>query len=138
MVYMNASTQGEWASFSRWVTIHPEPWTGNDPVELLQSNMMFPTIDDLCAALPELTERLDPATGRVMQDVHAKDERTAFGGRGGSQDQALAPGQAGDNSRLPSKVSDRVGAGEPRPPEGDPRAVLFTKPRGWMGKAAGD
>lgn len=64
IVYMNGSTAGKWALFPRFVTIHPEPWTEDDPEGLMQSNMMFPTLEAMCDALPELTERIHPKSGK--------------------------------------------------------------------------
>jgi hypothetical protein len=129
MVYMNVSSSGEWASFSRWVTIHPEPWAEeSDPVELLQSNMLFPTLEALCEALPELTQRIDPSTGERMQDhVQAEQEQTR-------------PANKADHSAPAAPLHTVTqGQGDARAVtqgQGDARAVLFTKPRGWMGDYA--
>ena len=50
--------RGAWAAFCGWMTIHPAPWETDDAAGALQSNMLFPSLDEMCDALPELTERI--------------------------------------------------------------------------------
>jgi hypothetical protein len=109
MVYMNVSSSGEWASFSRWVTIHPEPWAEeSDPVELQRSNMLFPTLEALCEALPELTHRIDPSSGDRFNDEQqpAKaDDDTAKATCGQSIDAMQAADNAEGAGGTPSHAS---------------------------------
>jgi len=76
LVLLNVSTSGKWAAFPDWVTIHQKPWD-EDPEELKEGNMMFPSLQVLCNALPELTERIDPSSGARAQQDSAHDADTA-------------------------------------------------------------
>ena len=68
LVYMSVAKSGAWASFVQWVTIDPEPWTEDDPARLAESNALFPTLEAMCDALPDLTQRIDPDTGLVKAE----------------------------------------------------------------------
>lgn len=58
LAFQCLATRGAWAAFCGWMTIHPAPWATNDAVGALQSKMLFPSLDEMCDALPELTERI--------------------------------------------------------------------------------
>jgi len=134
LVYFNVSALGGWAPFLGWVTIDPEPWTAGDPVSLLSGNMLFPNMYALCEVLPELEQRVDPHSGEVMamekladfQDAAAQSHHTY------TELNSFKGAPAG-NSMLSNKSGQLYNEA---PARGDPRAVQFGKPRGWMGDAA--
>jgi len=62
---MSLANSGAWVCFVQWVTIDPEPWAEDNPARLVESNTLFPTLEAMCNALPDLNQRIDPDTGLV-------------------------------------------------------------------------
>ena len=66
------------------MTIHPAPWETDDAAGALQSNMLFPSLDEMCDALPELTERIYaptlPSAEAEAQTAHGVRKRAASSG----------------------------------------------------------
>ena len=58
LAFRCAAPRGAWAAFKDWVTIHPAPWEEDDAADVLQSNILFPSLEKMCQALPELRERV--------------------------------------------------------------------------------
>mmetsp|Transcript_87697 Transcript_87697/g.128279 ORF Transcript_87697/g.128279 Transcript_87697/m.128279 type:complete len:870 (+) Transcript_87697:45-2654(+) len=133
LVYFNTSAFDAWAPFIGWVTIHPEPWHESDPVALLQSNMLFPSIEALCDILPELTQRLDARTGVIITDATLASANSNGGGRRdltSTLKSAVAPPIEGVEglAKLTGKGGGRFSYEEQPQVLGDPH-----KPRDWMG-----
>mmetsp|Transcript_7440 Transcript_7440/g.18578 ORF Transcript_7440/g.18578 Transcript_7440/m.18578 type:complete len:810 (-) Transcript_7440:35-2464(-) len=62
VIYLNAAKDGAWGLYEGWVIISPEPWTHEDPNNLISTNQMWPSIDDMADVIPELITPLDPFT----------------------------------------------------------------------------
>jgi hypothetical protein len=82
VVYYNVSMRGEWEPFIGWVTICPDPWNQSNATELVDSKMLFPSMEDLCAGLAELTTRMDTdalsAAGASTRSSSASDGAVGY------------------------------------------------------------
>jgi hypothetical protein len=126
VVYYNISAPGKWSVFIGWVTIHPEPWTQSDPLELMESNMLYPDMEAMCEVIPVLTDRIDPATAQIL----------APGGGGGVEQ--IGWGDKGSMAGSSRRGGTEVGEGELAQREEEERRVdvhveQVAAPSKWLG-----
>ena len=136
VVHYNVSRRdGAWSSFVGWVTIDPEPWQASDPRELLQSNMLFPTLEALCESLPVLTDRIHPNTGEDVEPA-ARSTHQSADASGESSGASGRPSQSrpGKDVEAGQGHSGWEIAGEPAAPgdawqRADSNTPQFTAPK---------